>query len=102
MYPQADVPVVPMSVDVAGTAEDHYRLGAVLRSLRDEGVMILASGNVVHNLALTNWDMEDGYDWADDFDRYVNDAINASDFDKAVNYHDHPASRKAVPTVDHY
>lgn len=102
MYPQADIPVVPMSVDVARSAEDHCRLGATLRPLRDEGVMILASGNVVHNLMLTNWDMEGGYDWADDFDQYVNDAINATDFGRVINYREHPAGRKAVPTVDHY
>ncbi len=102
MFPEADVPVVPMSVDMAASADDHYRVGADLRALRDEGVLVFASGNVVHNLMMVDWDSDAGADWADRFDKDIHDAIAASDFGKVVHYEELPDARLAVPTTDHF
>lgn len=102
MFPEADVPVVPMSVNMAASAEDHYRVGADLRVLRDEGVLVFASGNVVHNLMLTDWDNDQGFDWADRFDAAIHGAIGESDFGKVVHYAELPDAQLAVPTTDHF
>lgn len=80
MYPDADVPVVMVSTDVTADPEELYEIGRRLRSLRNEGSMILASGNVVHNLRMVSWDMNDGYGWADSFDNTIRDTIIGGDF----------------------
>lgn len=75
MYPQADIPVYQLSVDISASAEVHLQIGKEISSLREKGVLIIGSGNVVHNLAIINWDMEGGYPWAVDFDNYIKDKI---------------------------
>ncbi len=102
MYPQADVPVVMVSTNVDATAEDMCRLGQALAPLRDEGVMIFASGNVVHNLELVDWGNADGEPWADTFDVTVKDAIVQGRFDITVNYQDIPDWQRSIPTNEHY
>lgn len=102
MYPDADVPVVMVSTDVTADPQTLYDIGKRLRPLRDEGAMILASGNVVHNLRAVGWDMDDGYPWADAFDRTIRDAIVGGNYDIPVHYHRVADFRKAVPTVEHY
>lgn len=77
MYPDADIPVVQLSVDGTQPAEYHYQLGTKLAALRDEGYMIVASGNVVHNLRMVKWDGDaTPYDWADSFNQFVKDNLN--------------------------
>ena len=102
MYPQADIPVVMISTDATADANAQVEVGKRLTALRNEGALILASGNVVHNLRLTNWDMDDGYDWADKFDETVKTAILAGTFDIPVAYEKIPDHLKAIPTVEHY
>lgn len=103
MYPEADIPVFQLSVDANASAEEHYRIGQELYELREQGVLIFGSGNVVHNLARINWDMEGGYSWAEEFDRYVKENIlkrmdeNVIDYQKAGN-----SSSLAFTTMDHY
>lgn len=103
MYPRADIPVLQLSVDRNLTAAQHYRLGQALAPLRDDNIMVLASGNVVHNLGMVSWSMEGGFPWADSFDRTIRDAVLQRDFDRAMNYRDAGgAARLAVPTMDHF
>jgi len=102
MYPDADVPVVPVSVDGHAAARHHLEVGERLRSLREQGVMILCSGNVVHNLGRVNWRMRDGYEWADKFDIMVHDAVVKRDVEALVNYDKLPDSHLAIPTAEHY
>lgn len=102
MYPDADVPVVLLSTDVTADPKTLYDLGRRLRPLREEGAMILASGNIVHNLRMVNWEMEEGYAWADSFDAAVRNAIQDGNFSVPVLYKGIAGFDKAIPTVEHY
>ena len=102
MYPAADIPVVMISTNMATGAEEQFAVGRKLAPLRKEGALIVASGNVVHNLALVNWDMTGGYTWATNFDTAIRDAIMAGDFKTPVNFTALPEARTAVPTTEHY
>jgi 4,5-DOPA dioxygenase extradiol len=101
MYPAADIPMVAMSLDRALSPAQHLALGERLAPLRDEGVLIVASGNVVHNLAL--WRQLAGTvpDWAGAFRDRINAAILADDRDALLDLADEPA-RLAVNSGEHY
>lgn len=86
MYPEADIPVYQLSVDGNANAEVQFQIGQQLRTLREQGVLIFASGNVVHNLAKVNWNMSDGYSWAVEFDGYIKDKILAREYQDVINY----------------
>lgn len=76
MYPKADIPVVQLSIDWDAGADVHYQLGRALKPLREEGVLLFGTGNVVHNLSRIDWSMEQGgYPWADEFDQYIKSAV---------------------------
>lgn len=102
MYPAADVPVVMVSTDMSSGAEAQFEVGKKLSPLRDEGALILASGNVVHNLGRVDWDMTNGYEWADRFDMVIRDAVVSGDYRTPVGYKALPDAGKAVPTAEHY
>lgn len=103
MFPEADIPVVQLSIDQHLPPEKHYDLGRRIRSLRDEGVLILGSGNIVHNLALINWEMAGGYPWAYEFDQYIENSITARRPDQVIQYHKAGESHKnAFWTPEHF
>ena len=103
MYPEADIPVFQVSVDRLATAAQHIAIGQALSPLRDEGVMIFASGNVVHNLGRVGWDMQGGYPWAEEFDAYVKNAVLRGDTSAVADYQQVGiAARQAVPMLDHF
>jgi len=103
MYPRADIPVVQLSVDRDAGPEAHYALGRALSPLRDAGVLLMGSGNVVHNLARVNWSMEDtGYPWADEFDVFVKDAVTGWRHGDVIRYGSAGAAKDAFRTPDHY
>lgn len=102
LFPQADVPVVQLALDARRTPEAHWELGMRLAALRDEGVLVVGSGNVVHNLRLADFGVENGYDWAVRFDDDVRRAIENGDRDALTGYAKHPDGPLAVPTPDHY
>ena len=103
LYPDADVPVIPMSVDAGASPEQHFELGRKLGELRSEGVMIFASGNVVHNLAAVDWDMQRGYDWADEFDGWVKTRVLERKFAEIFNYRSAgDCSKNAFTTPEHF
>ena len=103
VFPKADVPIVQLSVNAALTPEEHYAIGQKLRPLRDEGVLIFGSGNVVHNLSRVDWRMNDGQPWAQDFDHYISNAIFAKDHESVLHYEraGQPAEL-SVPSMDHF
>ena len=106
MYPNADIPVVQLSLDAALSPEQHYELGQQLSSLRDEGVLILASGNTVHNLAMARWGKEgDVYPWAEAFDQRIQAALGAATGDShhpLIDYMQLPDAQLANPTAEHF
>ena len=104
MYPDADVPVLELSLDVAAPPRSHVELARGLAPLRRRGVLILGSGNIVHNLRAIDWDSpHGGYDWAVDFDLWAKGRLEAGDVDALADYHTQaPEPRRSVPTNDHY
>jgi 4,5-DOPA dioxygenase extradiol len=102
MFPKHDIPVVQLSVNGDLKAEDHYEIGKKLSALREEGYLIFASGNVVHNLGRVEWDNPNGTKQADAFDAWIKDAVLNHRTDDLIHYEKHPDSRYAVPTPDHY
>jgi 4,5-DOPA dioxygenase extradiol len=85
MFPQAEIPVVQLSLDRALTGESHYELGKSLQPLRDEDILILGSGNIVHNLRMIDWD-GGAFDWAVEFDRQARDWIRTGEHIPLIHY----------------
>jgi len=101
LFPDADVPVVQLSLDAGKSAAEHVALGAALAPLRDEGVLVVASGNVVHNLGLLDWGAPHAAtDWNVDFDAAAR-ALMADDPGAIHRLTGHPAYRLAAPSPDH-
>ena len=106
LYPQADIPVIQLSLDGSRDEAEHFRLASFLRPLRSEGVLLVGSGNIVHNLGAMSWQQfgEEPFAWARAFDDQVKDALDRGDNDLLVRYDskDREAGRSAVPTNEHY
>ncbi len=103
LFPNADIPVVQLSVDQTATPQELFELGQKLAVLRDENILILGSGNVVHNLRLVNFSMAGGELWAERFDRLISERILARDFTAVLEPEKMSAdARLAIPTPDHY
>jgi 4,5-DOPA dioxygenase extradiol len=102
MYPEADVPVVQLSLDSRQPGRFHYELAKELRRLRDEGVLIVGSGNIVHNLRRIDWSRpDDAFDWTRRFDDEVAEIMTSSP-SELVGVGAHPDFDLAVPTPDHF
>lgn len=105
MYPQADVPVVQLSIDERQPAAFHYRLGAQLQALRSEGVLVFGSGDVVHNLHAYAWGRhaQEPYSWAVRFENTVRSRLLAGEPETLIDYTDlGEDALLAVPTPEHY
>jgi 4,5-DOPA dioxygenase extradiol len=104
MYPAAQVPVVQLSIDYEKGAQYHYDLAKQLRGLRSKGVLIVGSGNMVHNLGRVDWRNQDrGYDWAEEMNATFKRLIDARNHASLIAYEKLGASaRLAIPTPDHY
>lgn len=103
MYPEADIPVYQLSVDGNASAEIHYKIGQDISALREKGVLIMGSGNVVHNLSRVNWNMEGGYPWAVEFNNYITDNIIKRQYQNVVNYkRAGKSSESAFITPEHF
>lgn len=102
-FPDASIPVVQLSIDADKPAEYHLELGAKLARLRDSGVLIMTSGNIVHNLRAVDWSLtEDGFDWAQRFDESARELLLGSDPSGVLSLDGHRDYRNAVPTPDHF
>lgn len=106
MYPQADIPVVQLSVDATKPAAYHFELGRKLAALREQGVMIVASGNVVHNLRMVRWSGEaEAWPWAESFNQYVRENLSwegESEQHPLINFMQHDGAALSNPTPEHY
>jgi 4,5-DOPA dioxygenase extradiol len=101
MYPNADVPVLQLSIDFNAPMEKHLEIGRQLFELRKEGVLIIGSGNIVHNLMMYSPGAK-AYDWAIDFDGNIKNCLMKNDYDSLMNYKKFNSAQLAHPTNDHY
>ncbi|RZJ71016.1 4,5-DOPA dioxygenase extradiol [Flavobacterium sp.] len=107
MYPNHDIPVLQFSIDYHKPPEYHYNLARQLKALRKKGVLIIGSGNMVHNLRMVAWDKlsepEYGFDWAVEMNSVFKERIGNGDFRSLIEYEKlNPAAKLAIPTPDHY
>lgn len=104
MYPQANIPTVQLSIDMKQPSEYHFNLGREIAKLRNQGVLILGSGNLVHNLRQIRWETDaKSHDWALEFDQWVKTKLEQGDYKALLNaFHSTTAGKLSVPTLDHY
>jgi 4,5-DOPA dioxygenase extradiol len=104
LYPQADIPVLQLSLDMTRPALDHLRIGTHLKSLRDQGILIIGSGNIVHNLRTIDFDTDaKPFQWAIDFDQWVKEKVIHRDFELlAKDGTSSEIGRLSIPTPDHW
>ena len=107
LYPKADIPVVQLSLDYYKTPRQHFEFAKELASLRRKGVLIMGSGNIVHNLRMIAWDKmhepEYGYDWAIEANEKVKKIIESGDFESLVDYKSLGKEMTlAIPSPDHF
>lgn len=107
MYPEANIPVLQLSIDFTKQADYHYNLAKELKELRKKGVLIIGSGNMVHNLGRIAWDklneVNYGYDWAIEAHELFKKLINDRDHQALINYQKlGPSVQLAIPSADHY
>ena len=109
MYPKADIPVFQLSIDYTQPPQFHYELAKELSALRKKGVLIIGSGNIVHNLGMIDWSGPNGslrgkaFDWAIEFDQKIKNYIDTGDHSSIVNYEKLGSiSKLAIPTNEHY
>lgn len=107
IYPEANIPVVQLSLDYNKTPQQHYELAKELAELRKKGVLIVGSGNIVHNLRLVAWDKPDdeeyGHDWAIEANELIKKLIVENNHKALINYNSlGRAVQLAAPTPDHF
>ena len=103
MYPNADIPVYQISIDMNAMPQELFEIGRKLKSLRDSNILIMGSGNIVHNLGIMNFSMENGFDLAIEFNDYITEKIEQRDFESIFNYKNlGNSARLAVPTTEHF
>lgn len=106
LYPNADVPVIQMSLDYYQRPEFHYEIGKELASLREKGVLIIGSGNMVHNLGMASWQRLNetfAFDWAQEASDKMKGFILSGDYKQLMKYDSHGSAYKlAVPSPEHY
>lgn len=107
LYPTAAIPVIQMSIDYSQTPQHHYELAQQIKSLREKGVLVIGSGNMVHNLRMLAWDKlnapEYGFDWAIEANEKMKKYILSGDHKQLINFRSQgKAFDLAIPTPEHY
>ncbi len=105
VYPPADIPIVQLSIDATQPPDFHYRLGKLLAPLRDEGILIIGSGNLVHNLRRYAWEQHAvaAFDWAIRFEERARALLLSGDDGPLIDYPSlGPDAMLSAPTLDHY
>lgn len=107
MYPEADIPVIQMSIDYSKPPQYHFNLAQKLNKLREKGILIIGSGNIIHNLRLIDWrninTVGAGWDWAVEAREKTNNWLLDGNFKNIIDYNQQGISMQyAVPTPDHY
>lgn len=107
LYPDADIPVIQLSLDYSQPAQYHYELAQELAILREKGILIIGSGNMVHNLRMVAWDKLNGdpfaFDWAKEANETMKSKIMDGDFQPLIDFEKQgKAFQLAIPTPEHY
>lgn len=104
LYPKADVPVIQLSLDYTKGPQYHFELAKELASLRKKGILIIGSGNIVHNLGIIDWQNQDrGFDWAIEANTTMKSLITKGDYAPLINYTTMgKAFQLSIPTPEHY
>lgn len=103
MYPEADIPVIQLSLDRKKSPREHFDLAMKLLPLRKEGVLIIGSGNIVHNLSLIRWNDDTPYSWSLEFNSLVTGLIREGAIDNLIDYPSlGSSSHPSIPTNEHY
>jgi 4,5-DOPA dioxygenase extradiol len=104
MYPEANIPVLQLSIDYSKGPQYHYELARELEALRKKGVLIIGSGNMVHNLRILDWHRSDsGYDWAVEINEKFKKSILSGDHKPLINFEGFgQAGKLSIPTPEHY
>jgi 4,5-DOPA dioxygenase extradiol len=104
MYPKANIPVLQLSIDYSKPPQFHYELAKALAKLRNQGVLIIGSGNMVHNLRILDWNLkETGYDWAVEMNETFKKAISSQNHAALIHYDKFgQAGKLSIPTPEHY
>lgn len=106
LYPNADIPVIQMSIDYTQTPQYHYELAQQIKSLREKGVLIIGSGNMVHNLGMVSWKQLNenvGFDWAIEANEKMKKFILSGDHNPLINFRSQgKAFDLSIPTPEHY
>lgn len=102
LFPDASIPVIQMSLDYSKSPDWHYAFGEKLKSLREQGILIVASGNIVHNLSAIDWEGDSKYPWALEFDTRVAEDIITRNYSDILNFEKWGSVAKlAHPSYDH-
>lgn len=104
IFPEAEIPVLQLSIYISKPSPYHFQLGTQLRQLRDQNILIVGSGNIVHNLQKLRWEADaKPYEWAIEFDHWIKSRLLAKDFQSITeSYNATEAGRLSVPTPEHY
>ncbi len=104
MYPEANIPVLQLSIDYTKGPQYHYELARELAALRKKGVLLIGSGNMVHNLRILDWhNPQGGYDWAVEMNETFKKAILSGDHKQLIHYEGlGQAGKLSIPTPEHY
>jgi 4,5-DOPA dioxygenase extradiol len=100
-YPNANIPVIQLSINMDMPIDVHLRIGKELSKLREQGVLIIGSGNIVHNLGMMRMNNA-AFPWAIEFDEYIQKSLEDKNVENLLNYKRHASAKYAVPTNDHY
>lgn len=102
LFPNAEVPIIPISVNYDANPEFHFELGKILAEHFDDNTLFISSGNIVHNLSRIDWDGSRTPQWAGEFDTKVEEIAKNRDRKKIIDYKNIPGSSISVPTPDHF
>jgi len=101
-HPAAEIPVIQLSIDHNKTTQQHYELAKKLRVLREEKILIIGSGNIVHNLRMIDWHSKQAYPWAVEFNNSIVEAIEKNDHETILNFVKISGAKNSVPTSEHF
>jgi 4,5-DOPA dioxygenase extradiol len=103
IYPDSDIPVLQLSLDYTKSLQEHFEFARELSHLRDQGVMIIGTGNIVHNLGLIDWETRSKNSWARDFQDIINSNVLGLNINNLTNYEQFgQISKQSIPSNEHY